>query len=91
MDEKGFITSTIDRSNLRLVQTPQTFNLKKYRILLYKALAFKKDYTDDCQLFEAEGGKIKLIDGEMNNIKITYKEDIVHANAIAKFYSEEQK
>lgn len=90
VDENGFISKTIDRSNLRLVQTPQTFNLNKYKILLYKALALKKDYTDDCQLFEAEGGKIKLIEGDLNNIKITYKEDIVHANAIAISISEEK-
>ncbi len=90
VDSNGFISSTIDRSNLRLVQTPQTFNLKKYKLLLYKALALKKDYTDDCQLFEADGGKIMLIDGDANNIKITYKEDIIHAEAIAKLYAEER-
>ncbi len=91
IDSEGFIARTVDRSNLRLIQTPQTFNLEKYKMLLYKALAQKKDYTDDCQLFEAEGGKIKLVDGDINNIKLTYKEDIIQANAIAKSITEENK
>ncbi len=84
IDNNSFIINTVDRTNLRLVQTPQTFLLKKFKLQLYSALALKKDYTDDCQLFEAAGGKIKLVDGDINNIKITYKEDLIYAEAIAK-------
>ncbi len=59
----------LNRSKLRLVQTPQTFHSK---ILLP---AFKIDYkdkfTDEASVVEAFGLKVNLIEGEENNIKIT--------------------
>ena len=67
----------LNRENVMLIQTPQTFHSK---ILLP---AFKIDYkdkfTDEATVVEAYGLKVNLIEGEINNIKITTPADIVMA------------
>lgn len=81
-DENGVVLSTPDRSKLWAVQTPQVFDIELYRKALEKAVAEGGDYTDDCQLIEAAGGHVQLVEGEYTNIKITTVEDIAHAEAI---------
>lgn len=83
--EQGeFIKETLDRSALWLVQTPQTF---KYSLLLEayeKACNSNYFGTDDAVLVERLGWKIKLTMGSYENIKITTREDLIFAEAIAK-------
>lgn len=81
LDEKGN-SKNIDRSSLRLVQTPQTFDLD----LLKSAYNtdYKSSFTDDASVVEAYGHKITLIDGEYQNIKITTPEDLIVAEALLK-------
>ena len=70
----------LDRSKIRLVQTPQTFHSK---ILLP---AFKIDYkdtfTDEASVVEAFGLTVNLIEGEVNNIKITTPGDLLLAQSL---------
>ncbi|MEI8278409.1 MAG: 2-C-methyl-D-erythritol 4-phosphate cytidylyltransferase [Bacteroidota bacterium] len=70
----------IDRSQMRIIQTPQTFQSS---ILLE---AFKQEYseafTDEATVAEASGHKVHLIEGEKRNIKITTQEDILIAEAL---------
>ena len=70
----------IERSRIRLLQTPQTFHSK---ILLP---AFKVDYddmfTDEATVVEAFGLNIQLIEGEENNIKITSPQDLLIAEQL---------
>lgn len=70
----------IDRRYLRIIQTPQTF---KFSIL---RKAFQQDYhesfTDDATVVEALGEKINLIEGNIENIKITRKMDLKIAEAL---------
>ncbi|MEO6915384.1 MAG: 2-C-methyl-D-erythritol 4-phosphate cytidylyltransferase, partial [Chitinophagaceae bacterium] len=70
----------IDRDQLRLIQTPQTFR----SALLKKAYAqeFKESFTDDASVLEAIGGEINLVEGESTNIKITLPFDMVLAEMI---------
>lgn len=82
IDKNNFIKKTVDRDDLRLIQTPQTFNYKKYKTLLFSAMANNKEFTDDCQLFEDKNIKIAFVDGESTNIKITTDDDLIFANAI---------
>ncbi|MDD4108726.1 MAG: 2-C-methyl-D-erythritol 4-phosphate cytidylyltransferase [Prolixibacteraceae bacterium] len=72
----------VDRNNYCLVQTPQTF----YTGLIKKAYDqdFSKKFTDDASVLESMGIKINLVNGNRENIKITYPEDIVIAGAIMK-------
>ncbi len=81
-DEKGFVISTLDRSTLRAMQTPQTF--KKQVILEAYEYAKKNGIygTDDATLAEYAGFKVKLIKGDYENIKITTPEDMIMATAV---------
>lgn len=59
----------LDRSKIKLVQTPQTFHSK---ILLPAfAIDYKDRFTDEATVVEAFGLNVNLIEGESNNIKIT--------------------
>jgi len=75
-DDKGFIKRTLDRESLIAVQTPQLFKLgileKAYRVAYEKGIYA----TDDSSLVEQIGGRVKIIDGSVKNLKITKKEDI---------------
>ena len=80
-DEAGFVAATPARDRLWAVQTPQAFSLVLYRKALEKARAAGQNYTDDCQLIEAAGGKVKLTMGDYRNIKLTTPEDLLAARA----------
>lgn len=81
-DENGVVLSTPDRQRLFAVQTPQVFAVKLYRDALNSAIKLGADYTDDCQLIEAVGGRVQLVEGEYSNIKITTPEDVSQAEVI---------
>jgi 2-C-methyl-D-erythritol 4-phosphate cytidylyltransferase len=82
IDDNGFVVSTPERSKLFAVQTPQVFKFDIYKNALDKALADGKDFTDDCQLVEYVGGKVKMVSGSYDNIKITTPDDIPFAENI---------
>jgi 2-C-methyl-D-erythritol 4-phosphate cytidylyltransferase len=70
----------IDRTKIRLVQTPQTFHSK---ILLPAFnIDFKDKFTDEASVVEAFGIKVALIEGEEYNTKITTPFDLMIAEKI---------
>jgi 2-C-methyl-D-erythritol 4-phosphate cytidylyltransferase len=70
----------LDRNNIKLVQTPQTFHSK---ILLPAFnIDYKEKFTDEATVVEAFGLKVHLIEGEETNIKITKPIDLVVAEKI---------
>ena len=69
-----------DRNNVMLIQTPQTFHSK---ILLPAfQIDYKDKFTDEATVVEAFGLKVKLVEGEENNIKITRPIDLLIAESI---------
>lgn len=76
----GKIIQTVDRSSLYAVQTPQVFDVIKYRAA--RAIASAGEYTDDTKYFEDAGFAVALTQGSASNIKITYREDIALAESI---------
>lgn len=72
----------IDRDDLLLVQTPQTFQWNQLREAYNQP--YQKEFTDDASIVEKAGFTINLIEGERNNIKITYPEDLELANLLLK-------
>ena len=80
-DANGIITATPDRSTLWQVQTPQVFSLSLYKRAMAAVAAVGLDLTDDCQLVEFIGAKVKLCETSYENIKITTPEDIAVATA----------
>lgn len=76
MVDDGLITDTPPRKFLYITQTPQVFKRKLYFEGIDFALEHGLDFTDDCQLVEAIGGKVYMTIGDYTNIKITTPEDI---------------
>lgn len=76
MVDDGLITDTPPRKFLYITQTPQIFKRKLYFEGIDFALEHGLDFTDDCQLVEAIGGKVCMTTGDYTNIKITTPEDI---------------
>ena len=73
-DENNIVINTTKRANTWIIQTPQCFDRK---VLLKMHNKYKKeDVTDDCELLEINNYKIKIIEGDYTNIKITTYEDL---------------
>jgi 2-C-methyl-D-erythritol 4-phosphate cytidylyltransferase len=70
----------LERSLIKIVQTPQTFHSK---ILLPAFnIDYKDKFTDEATVVEAFGLKVHLVAGEDNNIKITMPADLLLAEQI---------
>jgi 2-C-methyl-D-erythritol 4-phosphate cytidylyltransferase len=69
-----------DRNNVRIIQTPQTFQTD----LLLPAFQVEYDpaFTDEATVLEASGASVYLIQGEYSNIKITRPVDLLIAESI---------
>jgi len=81
VDDSGIVRKTLQRNMLRIVQTPQVFRFD----LLKKAYDLAGgEFTDDAGIVERAGYRVKLYQGEYENIKITTPEDMVLAEIIAK-------
>jgi len=70
--QRDDVLSTVDRSGLYRIQTPQTFRLGAIRAALEAAGA---DLVDDLSAVEGPGARIRLIAGSIRLSKITYPED----------------
>ena len=79
---EGNESKIIDRTPLRIVQTPQIFAAPILRAAY--DTPFRADFTDDASVVEFSGEKVTLCKGEYTNIKITTPSDLVIAEAIAK-------
>jgi 2-C-methyl-D-erythritol 4-phosphate cytidylyltransferase len=78
----GFVRRTPERRTLMAAQTPQSFN---YNIIMNAySDAVKHDFrgTDDSQLVEHMGGRVVIVPGHQENIKITTETDLALAQMI---------
>lgn len=78
----GDTNSAVNRSNYYLVQTPQVFQSE----LLIEAYnqEFNNNFTDDASVVEKAGHSIHLVDGNVENIKITRPMDLKIAEVLLK-------
>ncbi len=82
VDQAGRIQETIDRSRLRLVQTPQAFAYPQLLAAHRRAAAEGRlDFTDDAALAEWAGMPVSVFAGEPSNMKLTTAEDFARAEA----------
>ncbi len=81
----GVIVSTPDRSRFWAVQTPQIFRAQALREAYASAEAEGFTGTDDSSLVERAGGRVVLVEGPRDNLKITVPEDLVLVEAALKF------
>lgn len=82
IDGAHFVINTPDRASLFAVQTPQVFAFALYKEALRHASAKGLDCTDDCQLLEAYGKPVRMVEGDYTNIKITTPDDIAVGETI---------
>jgi len=75
------INHSVNRNEYKIIQTPQCFNLQKIK------KAFEQNYnsgfTDDATVMEALGEEIHLVEGNMENIKITSPFDLLLADTLS--------
>lgn len=72
---------TIPREHLWQAQTPQMF---RYQTLKNALSQFEGSPTDEAQAIEALGLQPKLVVGALNNMKVTYPQDIAVVEALMK-------
>ncbi|MGC9324611.1 MAG: 2-C-methyl-D-erythritol 4-phosphate cytidylyltransferase [Desulfomonilia bacterium] len=80
----GIVVTTVSRQHLYEVQTPQACVLNSiihaHEISLR---AGNTDVTDDSALIEAAGGRVRIVQGDPFNIKITHTRDLALAEVLA--------
>ena len=74
--EGGIVVNTPDRSKLRAVQTPQVFDIDLLKGALLKAQQDGAEVTDDCSAVERLGMKVKIVEGDEKNLKVTTPMDL---------------
>ena len=84
MVENGFIGGDVDRDSVIRIQTPQIFDADLIKGALTYAVDKNVTVTDDSSAVRLTGFKIKTVEGDVNNIKLTTPEDIPVAEAILK-------
>jgi 2-C-methyl-D-erythritol 4-phosphate cytidylyltransferase len=84
VDGKMIVRNTLERSRLWAIQTPQAFPVKILKRAYEQSYTSNTCGTDDATLVERAGGKVRVIMGSYDNIKITTPEDLIVAEEILK-------
>lgn len=71
---------TIERDRMVRIQTPQGFSTERIRDALERS---GPTITDDAAAVLAAGGTVWTVPGESTNLKVTTRDDLAMANAIA--------
>lgn len=79
--EDNFVQRTLDRSSLWAAQTPQAYQ-REVLITALEKFGHEADATDESQLVEKTGVKVRLVPSDYKNNKITTPEDLVFAEAM---------
>lgn len=79
IDKNGVITRHIERTETVAVQTPQIFHFPEILTAHQSANANAKSYVDDTEVFTDFGMSVGICEGERENRKVTFLEDIPNA------------
>jgi 2-C-methyl-D-erythritol 4-phosphate cytidylyltransferase len=79
------IAETADRARFWAVQTPQTFRAPVLTAAYEAARADGFLGTDDASLVERAGGRVVVVDGPRDNVKVTVAEDLALVEAALRF------
>jgi 2-C-methyl-D-erythritol 4-phosphate cytidylyltransferase len=82
--EDNLVITTLDREKLWLVQTPQVFEYKLIMEAYEKGFVDGFVATDDAMFVERLGQKVRVLEGDFVNFKITTEEDLTLAQEIKK-------
>jgi 2-C-methyl-D-erythritol 4-phosphate cytidylyltransferase/2-C-methyl-D-erythritol 2,4-cyclodiphosphate synthase len=78
-DAHGMIAATLPREEIFLAQTPQAFRVEVLRAALALNTA---DATDEAMLAEQAGHRVRLVNGDPRNMKITTPDDLEVAESL---------
>lgn len=76
--KEGFDSEALNRDELFLIQTPQTFQTEQLKKAYLQP--YRNEFTDDASVVEKAGFPINLFPGDRSNIKITYEQDLEMAS-----------
>lgn len=79
---EGSKNTAVDRSKYFMVQTPQTFQCRLIKNAYQQATSDL--FTDDATVLESMGETINIVEGNRENIKITFPEDLLLADIFMK-------
>jgi 2-C-methyl-D-erythritol 4-phosphate cytidylyltransferase/2-C-methyl-D-erythritol 2,4-cyclodiphosphate synthase len=83
VNESGRVVATLDRSELRAVQTPQVFAYATLLDAHRRAIqSGRDDFPDDAALVEWAGVAVTTFAGEPENLKLTTADDLLRAQAL---------
>lgn len=77
---EGEKTVALNRNDLFLIQTPQTFDVAALK-KAYKC-DYRNEFTDDASVMDHAGVDLFILEGERENIKITYPSDLEFASLL---------
>lgn len=80
--DKLSVAATVDRQGFYRAQTPQIFEYKKLLAAHRQARENSWLTSDDSQIMEKYGAKVRLYPGEPRNMKITFADDMALAEAL---------
>jgi 2-C-methyl-D-erythritol 4-phosphate cytidylyltransferase len=80
--ENSEIRETVNRTDLWRAQTPQAFRTLILKEAHERADVEKFTVTDDAQLVERYGGRVRIVLGDRSNIKVTWPSDFELAEAL---------
>ena len=76
----GSYNKIIDRNKLRAIQTPQAFQSSLIKTAYDQN--YNEAFTDDASVLESAGGKINIVAGNIENIKISNPVDLANGEGI---------
>lgn len=82
INARYYINGKINRDEVVRVQTPQVFDADLIKGALTDAVRKRVNLTDDSSAVERAGFKVKVVEGDRHNIKLTTKEDVIYAETI---------
>lgn len=86
--EGGRIVDTADRRRFWHAETPQVFRTAAFRNVMRQAELEVWEATDDAALVERAGGKVSMVEGPRDNLKVTVPEDAAIVEAVLRWREE---
>lgn len=84
--DNGRVASSVDRSAVWAVQTPQVFRVEALK-RAHGATESRATDTDDAALVERAGGSVLVLEGPRDNIKVTLPEDFAYVESVLRLRS----
>jgi 2-C-methyl-D-erythritol 4-phosphate cytidylyltransferase len=81
VDASGLVVDTPERNGLYRVQTPQGFRVDLLRDA-FSSVPAGRLFTDDSSMVEYAGGRVRIVHGSADNIKITSPVDLELAKQV---------